>query len=171
MKNYKWHAYVFISIFIILQPFLKEWLSVGGISINFVLYFFMLFTFNKKKAHALVLAVATGLVYDMMYSPWLGRTIMVFLTATLLVMLIDKRVYRENVPALAVFFLISTFILENINTLLQIGLFEFVGNIGMIQLHLLYMSLYAAVLSIFAGAIYYTISIKGDRQLSMRKRS
>ena len=170
MKNYKWHVFIFIFAMIILQPFLADWLSIGGVSINFVQYFIMLFAFTKKKNHSIILAVAAGLVYDMAYSPWLGRTIILFVLATFLVMMIDKRVYRENVPALVLFFLFSTFVLENINTLMEVGPFEFIGNIGMIQLRMLFMSLYAAAVSIFTGGIYFLVSIKGDRQLSMRGR-
>lgn len=171
MKPYKWHSVVAISLLIILQPFLSQWFEIRNVSINFVLYFVMLFAFTKKPSQSFTFAVVIGLIYDMVYSLWLGKMIILLLAATALVMILDKRIYRENIPALTVFFLFSTFILENLNTLLEVGLSDFLSNFVYIQGNLVWIAVYAAILSIITGAFYFVLSLKGDRRVSMKGTS
>lgn len=168
MKSYKPPVVALMVILIILQPFLAEWLKVGGISISFVLYFIMLFAFTKKPAQSFVLAVVLGLVYDMMYSVWLGKMVIILVLATALVTVLDKRIYRENIPALVMFFFFAIFLLENINTILEVGFGDYIGNFIFIQSKIVWMAVYSGVLSILTGAIYFLVSLKGDRRVSMK---
>ncbi len=168
MKSYKWHSVLFLLVIIIIQPFLSQWMKVGGISINFVIYFTMLFAFTKKPSQTIALAVVMGLVYDMAYSLWIGRMIIVLVLATAMVMVLDKRIYRENIPALSLFFLIAVFLIENVNTILEVGFLDFINHFLLIQGEILWISIYSAVLSVITGAIYLLMSLKGDRRVSMK---
>ena len=168
MKSYKWYVPVYLIIMIIFQPFLSQWFEVGGISINFVLYFTMLFAFTKKPAHSITVAAVVGLTYDMIYSNWLGKMIILLVVGTIFVMIVDKRIYRENIPGLILFFFAAIFLLENINTIMETGFGEYFGSILFIQTRILWMSLYAAALSIIAGIAYFLTSLRGDRKIRMK---
>lgn len=168
MKSYKWHTILFLLVLVIIQPFLAQWMKVGGARINFVIYFTMLFAFTKKPGQSFVLAVAVGLVYDMAYSIWIGKMIIVLVIATALVTVLDKRIYRENIPALLLFFFVSIFFIENINTVLEVGFLDFIRNFGLIQSEIFWMAVYSGVLSVITGAIYLLASLKGDRRVSMK---
>jgi hypothetical protein len=143
-------------------------MKVGGVKINFVIYFTMLFAFTKKPGQAFVLAIAIGLVYDMVYSIWIGKMIIVLVIATALVTVLDKRIYRENIPALLFFFLVSIFLIENLNTILEVGFLDFINNFILIQGVIVWMAVYCAALSVVTGAIYLLASLKGDRRVSMK---
>ena len=168
MKSYKWHAILFLLIMVIIQPYIFEWTGIGGVSINFVMYFTMLFAFTKKPGQSFVLAVAVGLVYDMIYSIWIGKMIIVLVLGTALVLIFNKRIYRENIPALSIFFLVSMFLLENINTILETGFIDYINNFVLIQGHLIWIAVYAAALSVLTGALYFLASLKGDRSIRMK---
>ncbi|MBN2883943.1 MAG: hypothetical protein JXN10_10460 [Clostridia bacterium] len=168
MKSYKWHTILFLLVLIIIQPFLAQWMKVGGVKINFVIYFTMLFAFTKKPTQSLALAIVLGLIYDMAYSIWIGKMIIVLIMATAFVTILDKRIYRENIPALIFFFIVSIFLIENVNTVLEIGFLDFIRNFVLIQVEIFWMAVYSGALSVITGAIYLVASLKGDRRVSMK---
>lgn len=169
MRRYKWYTILFLLLLVILQPYLMDWLSVKGISISFVLFFTMMTAIRIKTPDVLLVPVVIGFIYDMMYSPWLGRMAMVLLLGALAVLAVSRFVYRDNMPVLTVFFFVSTYLLENIRTVIETGPVVYHNNFMLIQGTILGISVYAAVLAAVFGTIYYIASFVKDKKLGARK--
>lgn len=154
---------------VIIQPFLMEWLPVNGYVISFVLFFTMMTSFGVKKPDIFIVPVIIGFAYDMLYSPWLGRMAVLLLLSSLLVLAVSRVVYKDNVPVLTIFFFLSTYILENIRAVLEVGFFVYRSNFMLIQEAVLWMSVYAAALAAVFGIIFFLRALIGDRKLGARK--
>ena len=169
MRGYKWSVILLLAALVVLQPSISSWLSVAGVAFNFVLFFFMLTAFRVKKNHVLIMSIGLGLVYDAIYSPWLGRMTIIFLLAALLVIVVSNIVYREHMPVLTLFFFVSTYLLENIKTLVELGFRIYFDKFGFIQSAILGKAAYAAALAAVFGTIFYLISMARDKRLGARK--
>ncbi len=169
MRGYKWYIIVFLALMVIAQPSLSEWFSVKGAVVSFVLFFIMLTAFGKKSPDIFIVALSLGFFYDMMYSPWLGRMTLVLLLAVLSVMAVGKIVYKNHMPVLTVFFFVSTYIMENIRTVLEVGLRIYFRSFGYIQGNILSIALYAAFLAAVFGTVFFLQSFLRDKKLGARK--
>lgn len=171
MLRYKWYVIIFLILLVIAQPNLAQWFAVKGIVISFVLFFIMLVSFEKKRPDIFIVPVAIGFLYDMLYSPWLGRMAIVLLIAALSVIAVGKIVYRDNMPVLTLFFFVTTYLLENIRTILEVGPGVYFNSFGFIQGEILWISIYAAALAAVFGTFFYFKGFIRDRRLRARKRS
>lgn len=169
MNKYRWYLIIFLILIAIAQPFMADWFSVRGVSINFLLFFVMLTAFGKKMPDALIVPFLMGFFYDMQYSPWLGRMALILLLAVLSVMAVSRFVYKENVPVLTLYFFISTYLLENIRVILEVGPGVFYRSFSFIQADILGISLYAAILAGVFGLIFYLRTLSFDKKLRARK--
>lgn len=169
MYEYKWHTILFLVLLVIIQPFTTEWFDIKGVSINFLLFFIMMTAFGKKNSKAVITALCLGVAYDMIYSPWIGKMTLVFLLAIATVFLVNKIVYKENVPVLTVYFFATVYFLENIVTVLELGVLKYIESFGFIQKEILKISIYAAVLTMIIGIWFYIQSFLKDKKLRTRK--
>lgn len=171
MSGYKWYTIMFLVLLIITQPNLSDWFSINGTVISFVLFFVMMAAFGKKLPDIFIAAFVLGMVYDMMYSPWLGRMTIVLVISALSVMIVGKIVYKENMPVLTLYFFGATYILENIRTFLEVGPGIFINSFAYIQGEMLRMSVYAAGLAAVFGTLFFISSIFKDRRAGARRKS
>lgn len=169
MHKYRWYVIVFLIVAAIGQPYFAQWTAFRGVSINFVLFFIMLSAFAKKSPDIFLVPLAIGMFYDMLYSPWLGRMTIVFILGALSVMAVGRFVYKEHVPVLTVYFFISTYILENIRAVMEVGPGIYYRSFVFIQENVLWTSVYAAVLAAVFGTIFYLGTLSFDRKLKARK--
>lgn len=169
MKKYSWITISILAALVVLQPFLSKWLSISGVYFNFVIFGVMISAFGKTRKSALIAAASVGMAYDMIYSPWLGRAALVMVVGTICVFAVDKVVYRENVPALALFFFVSTYLVENLNSLLETGFASYFQKFAFIQKTVFGLSVYAAGMSVILGVVFFIRSMSVDRRLSMKR--
>lgn len=171
MSGYKWYTILFLLLLIIIQPNFSDWFSINGTVISFVLFFVMLTAFGKKLPDTFIAAFVLGMVYDMIYSPWIGRMTLVLLFSVLSVVIVGKIVYKENMPVLTLFFFGATYLLENIRTFLEVGPGIYIGSFIFIQREMLRMSVYAAVLAAAFGSLFFITAAIKDRKAGARKKS
>jgi rod shape-determining protein MreD len=169
MKKYSWITISILAGLVVLQPFLSKWLSISGVAFNFVIFGVMISAFGKQRRQALVATAAVGVVYDMLYSPWLGRSALVMIIGVMCVFAVDKIVYRENMPALAPFFFVSTYLVENLNSLLETGFAVYFQKFAFIQKTVFGLSVYAAGMAAISGVIFFIGSMRADRRLAMKR--
>ncbi|MBN2557456.1 MAG: rod shape-determining protein MreD [Clostridia bacterium] len=169
MRGYKWYVVLMLGMAVIMQPYLNKWLSVAGVSINFVMFIVMMTAFEKTYKDAVIAASIAGIAYDMLYSPWIGRMTIVLLLSVLMVFLVNKMVYRNNAPVLTLFFLTSVFILENISTIMELGPAIYFRSFSFIQVELFRISLYGGVLAAILGIWFFAFSLIRDRKLATGK--
>lgn len=169
MRGYKWYIIIFLAILVIAQPNFSNWISIKGAVISFVLFFVMLTAFGRKRPDIFIVALSIGFFYDMMYSPWLGRMTIILLLAVLSVMAVGKIVYKNNMPILTVFYFVSTYILENVRTVLEVGPRIYYKSFAFIQGGIFRISLYAATLAAVFGTVFFLQSFIRDRKLGARK--
>jgi len=170
MRGYKWYAIIFLILLVIAQPNFSQWFALKGTGISFVLFFIMLTAFEKKRPDIFIVPAVIGFLYDMLYSPWLGRMAIVLLLAALSVIVVSKIVYRENMPVLTLYFFISTYLLENIRSFMEVGPGVYFRSFAFIQGELLWISVYAAALAAVFGIFFYFRGFIRDRRLGPRKR-
>lgn len=171
MRRYKWYAIIFLILLVIAQPNFTQWFAVKGTVISFVLFFIMLSAFEKKRPDIFIVPVAIGFLYDMLYSPWLGRMAIVLLLAVLSVIAVSKIVNRDNMPILTIYFFAATYIIENIRAFMEVGPGIFFSSFGFIQGELFRISIYAAALAAVFGTFFYFKGFILDRRLGARKSS
>lgn len=171
MKGYKWYTIILLLLLVIIQPNLSDWFSINGTVINFVLFFVMMAAFGKKLPDIFVAAFILGMIYDMLYSPWLGRMTIVLLLSALTVMIVGKIVYKENMPVLTLYFFAATYIFENIRTFLEVGPSIFFASFAYIQGEMFRVSVYAAALAAAFGSIFFLVSVIKDRRAGARRKS
>lgn len=169
MKKNSWITISILAALVVLQPFWAKWFSISGVTFNFVIFGVMISAFGKSRKSALIATAAIGIAYDMLYSPWLGRTTLVMMVGVICVFAVDKVVYRENVPALALFFFVSTYLVENLHSLLETGFSVYFQKFAFIQKTVFGLSLYAVGMSIILGVIFYIGSLRVDRRLVMKR--
>jgi hypothetical protein len=169
MKGYKWYVIALLIILVIAQPNLSKWLEIKDVVVSFVLFFIMLTAFGKKKPDIFIVPFAIGMMYDMLYSPWLGRMTIILLISTLTVMAVGKIVYKNHMPVLTAFFFISTYLLENLRALIETGPAIYFDSFVFIQGKILGISIYAAALAAFFGTVFFLQSFIRDRKLGARK--
>ncbi len=169
MHRYKWHTILFLIFLVIVQPNLTKWFSVKGAGVSFVLFFIMMAAFGIRKPDIFIAALAIGFFYDMLYSPWLGRMTIIFILATFSVMIVRKFVYKENMIVLTGYFFLTTYLLENIKVLLEIGPGVFLNKIIFIQGTVLATAVYAAALAAVFSMVFYLRLLLKDRKLGARK--
>lgn len=170
MSGYKWYTIILLLLLVIIQPNLSDWFSVNGTVINFVLFFSMMAAFGKKIPDIFIMALVLGIIYDMLYSPWLGRMTIVLLLSALSVMIVGKIVYKENMPVLTLYFFTTTYIFENIRTFLEVGPQIFIKSFAFIQGGMLRISVYSAILAAAFGTLFFISSfIKDRRSVAGRK--
>ncbi len=167
MKKYRCFTILSLALLIVLQPFAAEWFSIKGVHFNFVIFGVMMSAFGKTKKAALLSALITGMAYDMIYSPWIGKTAIVMMAGVLCVFAVDKFVYRENVPALALFFFLATYITESINSMLEIGFFDYFAKFVFVQKTVLGLAVYSAGLAVLTGIVFFIRALGVDRRLVM----
>lgn len=170
MNKYRWPTILILIVLIIVQPFVAEWLSIKGVFFNFVIFTLMMSTFGKTKKATLLAAIITGMTYDMIYSPWIGKTAIVMIVGVLSVFTVDKIVYRENVPVLALFFFLATYIVENINSMLEIGFIDYFKRFIFVQKTVLGLALYSAGLAVLIGIVFFIHALVADKRLVMKRR-
>ncbi|MFO7637586.1 MAG: rod shape-determining protein MreD [Clostridia bacterium] len=169
MGGYKWHTVLLLAALVVLHPFTTGWFTIAGVKPDVTLSFFLFTAFGKKGWAPLVAGFATGLAYDFLYSRWIGMNLVIYLLAALLCVLLSKRIYRENLPGIALFAFITVYLLKIIYLVLSQGKLFF-ANLLFFQREVFQIALYAGILCGFLSGGYLLLTAWKDGNARVRGR-
>ncbi|MBN2853806.1 MAG: rod shape-determining protein MreD [Clostridia bacterium] len=152
MYVYKWYHYVLIIILLVFQPFLAEWFSFGNVSPDFLIIFIILAALNKTKSQTILIAVAAGFTYDLLYTHLFFQYVLVLCIAVLSVWMISAFIKIENVIYVSVYGVIITYILSIMKSFFEIPFHQIISHFNIINM-------IAVKESLISGIIYFAISL------------
>jgi rod shape-determining protein MreD len=158
-----------LAALVVLHPFTTGWFMVAGVKPDVTLCFFLFTAFGKKGWTPLAAGFATGLAFDFLYGRWIGQNLVIYLLAALLCVLLSKRIYRENLPGMALFAFVSVYLLKIIYLVLSQGK-QFFANFLFFQREVFHIALYAAILCGFLSGGYLLFTALKDGNARVRGR-
>lgn len=146
MYNYKWYAYLLILANLILEPFISKWFSIGMAYPDILLILMLMLSMGKKDNQIMIVSAATGFIYDMLYSRFLGpMTILLFLRG-LLSIAVGRRFKKENVLILTITGFVTSFISRMYTIMLSVGVKDFFRGFKIFIIDIGFSSVYTALI-------------------------
>jgi len=159
MYKYHWYQYLIIVILMVFQPFLSVWFQIANIKLDFLLIFMIISLFNKEKKHAIIIAIITGFIYDLLYSHFFGPYVIVLVVATISIWGINKIASIESIIYFTIYGIVITYIIGYVKALFTIPISEIINNFHNISYITFYQSLYSGAVFLIVGIIHFIISI------------
>lgn len=157
MYNYRWYAYVLIAVNLILEPFISKWFSIGVAYPDMLLILMLMLSMGRKDNQILIVSAATGFVYDMLYSRFLGPMTVLFFLRGLVTIVIGRRFKQENVLMLTLAGFAMALVSRVYTIILTVGFKDFFRAFGMFIADIVFSALYTAVIIMVITTVMFLI--------------
>lgn len=158
MYSYKWYTYLFICIVLIFEPYIFKWLSIGPAYPNLLLVLLMLAAMGKKDNQTIIIFSASGFIYDLLYSSFIGPVTLFCFLASFGAITLAKHFERENMIILTISAWGLSFLRSLYALLLNVGFKEFYSRFFLYGKEALFSATYTASLVFVLTVIFFIIN-------------
>jgi rod shape-determining protein MreD len=164
MYSYKWYTYVLIVINLILEPYIEKWFNIGPAYPDAFLILFLVMSMGKIDKQVLIVSAATGFIYDMLYSSFLGPITILFIARAFLFLLVSKWVTKDNMIVMSFAGFVLALVSRIYTIIISVGFVDFFSNISMFAGNILFSAIYtASVITLITFIIWIIYNSSGRR--------